>query len=559
MSEDNGRPTDAELEAYFDGKLDKNSDRYVVVDTFAFAMPDEEWDRHQEATRARRNAVYRAKPEAEKEAAATESVVSVDSVVHPKEREWGEVLLGKMPPPGKFPIDIFPSCMVAVAKAIARAVGCDLASVGGTMLAIGGGIIGRTVHLRLMENWIVPPIIFHANVAEPGQGKTWANRYLTGPLNEIEATLRAQFQQEKAEYQALLKANPKGGYSKPIPSQFLIDDATMESVFQVIANNPRGCLAVRDELPAMFDGMNQYKGGKGSDRSTWLKLWAGEPIAYNRVKNEFGEPLYIPYPHLSLTGNIPPDKLRTIVGGHGKDGMLDRFCFTYPDWQRKLKFSERTAVSSEILAGWKTLLDGLWALKLEGKEDRPHPHMIDLANDGRNEFASRYDAHVDEWNHPSFPSWLRGPWAKLETYAGRFALILHTMHQVVSRANDWSDVGVPTVDGAWKLVDYFKGEHRRILAVLQQRGESGLPDGARLILNWIRNHSGTKQFSERDIHVTYNARDYEPQTLVDGFRWLQGQNVIRPAIMPPRAKGTPGRKPSPEWEINPSFSLESTT
>src|SRR5206468_7369290 len=126
--------------------------------------------------------------------------------------------LGKLPEPGIFPIDVLPASCKTVAKAISQAVGCDVASVAGSVIAIAAGVIGRSVHLKLQDNWIVPPIIFHANVADPGQGKSWGQRYLTdGYLSVIEDELEAEFASVKQDYLARCKADKKAHHVKPIP------------------------------------------------------------------------------------------------------------------------------------------------------------------------------------------------------------------------------------------------------------------------------------------------------------------------------------------------------
>lgn len=279
------------------------------------------------------------------------SVVDIEPEIIPPLR------LGTLPPSGVFPIEVLPRPCVTLATSIAKAVGCDVASLGGAMLAIAGGVIGRTVHLKLKDNWIVAPIIFHANVGEAGQGKSWGQKYLTdGHLEEIERGRRANFASEKQDYLAKCRADKIAIHVKPVPRQLLIDDSTVEALFVALANNPRGLLVTLDELSVLFAGLNQYKGGKGADRSHFLKLWTGSRVSINRVRNEFGEPLYIPFPHLGITGNIPPVNLPMIAGPMGNDGMAERWVYTFPGWHKKLKASERGTVRDSEIAGWDDII-----------------------------------------------------------------------------------------------------------------------------------------------------------------------------------------------------------
>ena len=46
----------------------------------------------------------------------------------------------------------------------------------------------------------------------------------------------------------------------------VVGDTTAEALFSVLEENPRGVLVSRDELTGWLRSMDQYKGGKGSDR-----------------------------------------------------------------------------------------------------------------------------------------------------------------------------------------------------------------------------------------------------------------------------------------------------
>jgi hypothetical protein len=483
------------------------------------------------------------------------SVECVECVDVPRIEEWPPLRLGVLPPPAVFPLDALPQTCVDLAKEIARTVGCDVSSVASSMLAIAGGVIGRSMHLKIQDNWVVPPIIYHANVADPGQGKSWAQRYLTdGYIQTIEEELEAEFAVDKQIYRQKCQTDKKTVHDKPVPKQLIIDDSTIEALFVALGHNPRGLLATLDELTVLFAGLNQYKGGKGADRSHFLKLWTGARVSINRIRSEFGEPLRIPFPHLSVTGNIPPGELPLICGPHGNDGMLDRWLYSFPDWHPKHKSSERRSVSPIAIAGWNQTIKRLWGWKMvSGTDGKSHPHLLEFDEGGRREFFASYDRHVDEFNDQSFPHYLRGPWSKLEIYAGRLALILHALHAANSRGDTIRPVPLFVAGNAWKLVDYFKSEHKRVLASLNECA-GFVPEGARLHLNWIKNHPGSAQFTERDISVTYPPnKGYTPAMMVDGRQWLSEKNAILRMSSTVRREGVPGRKPAPIWAIHPDL------
>jgi hypothetical protein len=237
--------------------------------------------------------------------------------------------------------------------------------------------------------------------------------------------------------------------------------------------------------------------------------------------------------------------------------MLDRWLFIFPDRKRKLKSGERGHVSDQALEDWSQVARRIWERQMNAAKGRPVPHVVHFTDAGKQRFNQLYDEHVDEMNVADFPEYLLGPWSKFDEYAGRLALVLTVLrHAADPTANPQTlpQVGPDIAEDAWKLVNYFKTQHRRMRAHLHGDGMAGVPEGAKWILNWIRNHPGQTSFSGRDLTLSYPpSRDYDPARMDDGLQWLQQRNAIRRAPMPERAAGRPGRKPATSWLIHPDL------
>ena len=54
----------------------------------------------------------------------------------------------------------------------------------------------------------------------------------------------------------------------------VVEDATVEALYSVLEENPRGVLDIEDELSGWVRRMDQYKGGKGADRQFFLGVWS---------------------------------------------------------------------------------------------------------------------------------------------------------------------------------------------------------------------------------------------------------------------------------------------
>lgn len=497
------------------------------------ALPDEEAERLVEA-------VSRADPES-----------SPPAVGEPD--EWPPLRLGMLPPVDPFPLDVFPDPVMRIALEASTAVGCDVGMVACPLLGIAAGLIGRSASLLLGSNWFASSSLFLANVALPGDGKSPSLKYAYTPIRIIDQELADEFAAEKKAHKES-KDNPG---PPPLPRRIVLEDVTMESIGRKLAENGRGLVMIYDELAVLLCGLGQYKSGRGNDRANLLKMWAGAPILIDRVLNESGEPIRIPHPQLSIVGNLPPATLSELTGARGDDGLLDRWLFVYPDRRPKLKASQRRPVSNTTLDEWVDVARRLWERSMELNDGRLCPNVVFFTNEGKREFDRWDDAHVDEMNSSEFPDWLRGPWSKLQEYAGRLCLVLTLLRHASNLYVDQSAIpSADTVDArdAWRLVAFFKSHHRRVRAYLQGKGLAGAPEGSRLLLNWLKNHSERRSFAARDIARSYPpSRGYDRAMMEDGLTWLKDRNVIRLAQTTERADGAPGRKPSPVWDVHPDL------
>jgi hypothetical protein len=217
-------------------------------------------------------------------------------------------------------------------------------------------------------------------------------------------------------------------------------------------------------------------------------------------------------------------------------------------------------VPDEARQTWDDIVTRLRSFPMASTEPgKPaHPHVFRFADDAKDVWIQWYNAHVDEVNDPAYDPGDLAPEGKLCDFAGRLALVLQMMRLACDPLpgdRPWTPVVSKwAVAGAVKLWSYFRSHHRRVRAYLAGTGLGNAPQGARLVLNWVRNHPDKARFSERDLSVTYPpSRGYSPDTIADGLLWLRERNAVRPAPSAGRAAGTPGRKPSPAWEVHPEL------
>jgi hypothetical protein len=471
----------------------------------------------------------------------------------PEADSWLPLSLEKLPPVELFPTDVLPFSTTRLVTEGADSIGCPPDFLGLPILAVAGGTIGRSVNLMLKTNYFAGATLFVGDVGPPSDGKTPALMAVAAPVRAIDDELSLEHTKAVEQWKLANTGTPKGSWSPaPKPRRIDIDDATMEVLPLILGDNPRGLIMIRDELTAFVLGMNQFKGGKGNDRSNALKIWSGDRIIKDRVNHENHVPIRCAHPSLTILGGLTPDMLGSLIDPRGRaDGFIDRFLLAYPDPLPVADWTER-GIPADVADDWRSLVARLWMRPLDVKNGQPVPHVAYLTVKGKARWEERYNEHSAEMNAVDFPPFLRGPWGKLREYAGRLTLILTLMHHAADPLADplaVPQVGGNRVDAAWKLIDYFKSHARRIHAAIACGPGTGETRAAKAIIEWVQ-AGRMPTFNEHDLK---QARRWIGQEDLDAaLAALTKQNAIRPRQAPP-ANPKGGRPPSPAYDVNPSL------
>ena len=245
-------------------------------------------------------------------------------------------------------------------------------------------------------------------------------------------------------------------------SRCVASDTTVEAFVGILEDNPRGLLVYKDELAGWVRSMDQYKGGKGSDRQHWLSFWSGDEVVVDR-KSRMGEPIIVAKPFVSLFGGIQPAMLGELGAG-AEDGLMDRFLFAYPA-QRQVRFTE-DEISAEAEERYAALYNALADLTLATDEHGdPNPKPLKLTREAKNLFAATVDALGAEMLDPGFPRRFEGVWAKLRGYLARLSLILAVCRCYETGGRE-ERIEAGDVEAASKLLHYFEAHARRVYSEL---------------------------------------------------------------------------------------------
>ena len=279
---------------------------------------------------------------------------------------------------------------------------------------------------------------------------------------------------------------------EPAFQQLFTTDATVEALAGVLEHHLRGVLFVRDELTAWARAMNQYKGGKGADRQTWLSFWNGATVIINRKARK--EPIVLENPFVCVAGCLPPEVLGDLSDERGReDGFVHRILFACPT-PCDLVWTEAN-IAQQGQDQYATVVERLYALQGDTSDpENQRPRILHLTPAGKAAFVEWATAHYAALNTPDLPPMLRGPWAKLEGYCARLALVLHLTRLVCDEVQQ-EDIDDISVLSAAALVDYFKSHARIVYAQLHASPEDKRTKAAR---QWIVRHGG--EATVRDLY-----------------------------------------------------------
>jgi hypothetical protein len=234
------------------------------------------------------------------------------------------------------------------------------------------------------HGWKESARLWGAFVGDPSVKKTPPLNRATSHLRKLDiefaedaAERMQRFKIAKRVYEAQEKryidASAKGNRADPLPEpperppqrRIIVQDATIEAVSDVLADNPQGILVLFDELSGFFGSMDAYRGGAGSkDRSFWLEAYNGGPRRVDRITREAR---HVPNLSCCILGGIQPSAIKAKAGEMVEDGLLQRFMIVCAEGGSSV--GEDRAADTEALHRYRYILDRL--VKESGDPEAP--------------------------------------------------------------------------------------------------------------------------------------------------------------------------------------------
>lgn len=229
------------------------------------------------------------------------------------------------------------------------------------MLSAAGAVVGNTVGIFPYandESWEVYPALWGGIVGDPGSKKSPSLLHAHKPLQHLEQMASQKYAQDmliyeqaKSQYEQTLKAwsaSKSTNLKPPAPiepkrERYVVHDSTYQALGVILADNPRGVLALADELSGLLQGLDTA--GQESARGFYLTGWSGTGgYSFDRVgRGSISLERYC----LSVFGGFQPDRVKAYVqfsqrGSSKNDGLLQRFqLLVWPDPVGNFKLVDR--------------------------------------------------------------------------------------------------------------------------------------------------------------------------------------------------------------------------
>ncbi|MEK4035810.1 DUF3987 domain-containing protein [Methylocystis sp. IM3] len=485
-------------------------------------------------------------------------------------REWLEPkplpcgLLPVMP----FALDYLPESISAWVGDISDRMQCPPDFVGIAAIVALGSALGRKVGIRpqAQTDWTEVPNLWACIVGRPGAMKSPAMQEALKPLHRLEANARKDHEEQLKEYEANVALHKIGkdiqaarardalkkGLStdgillcgepeEPKARRFVTNDTTYEKLGEILADNPDGVLAYRDELISLLKTLDreEYAGARGF----YLTAWGGtQGYAFDRVTR--GK-THIEAACVSMLGSTQPGRLaeyigRATTGGSGDDGMIQRFSLlAWPDQSPAWRDEDRYPLTEPRRRAYETFgsfgsYDPCAFGATQEEEGLPYFRFAPAALDAFREWRADLEKRLRSGElSPALESHL----SKFRKTVPALALINH----VSDGGRD--AIGETAVLRALAFAEYLESHARRAYAA----GGETETTAATAILKRIRSGDLKDGFTTRELWRNKWSGLTDLEHVKAGVWLLADLNYLAPT----KKDGTGGGRPTTTFTVNP--------
>ena len=338
----------------------------------------------------------------------------------------------------EFPRNIFPKEVRDYIESYSDSQGLCKDFMYSSFLTVASVMIGNGYSVNINNNWNESALVWVALVGRSGIKKTPVIKSVLKPLQEI----------DYENFKLYLQSTKDGGTALKL-SQKIVDDVTIEALYEILNNNPKGVLLKKDELTTLIsDGERYSKGGGTIDK--FLSIYSGMSIQVNRkTNNQF---LYITNPFVSIIGGIQPKIIPQLFEKNRADnGFIYRILFATVG--KHIPKAPTNTFDQKVFCEYENYIRRFESISSEISIS------ISLSKDAYKYFYDWQKKFIYIENEDDR---LQQYKSKLEGYALRFSLIVEVCY-AVSEQKEPKEVSLASIENAIRLCDYFYSTFKEIL------------------------------------------------------------------------------------------------
>lgn len=485
-----------------------------------------------------------------------------------------------LPPVEPFDAELLPVALRAWVMDIAHLMQCppDFPAVG-AIAALSSLIGGRAViQPKARVDWHVVPNLWALIVGRPGVMKSPALGEVMKPLNRLEANERELWQAAHDSWELDCKVaamqddanekKAKGHAAKgdtaaarqmlqpgdtpaePIARRYIVNDATVEKLGELLEVNPWGVMAYRDEIYSLLTSLD--RAGQEGSRGFYLQAYDGDKgYTFDRIGRGTH---YIPRVCLAMLGGTQPGKIQQYVrdavsGGSADDGLLQRFGLTvWPDIAGEFKYVDQWPDTPAKQAAW-AVVERLAQLQSANEDEPVIWRFSDAAQALFVEWLVPFETEIrGEELHPAMVSHL----AKYRKLIPALALIF----ALVDTPDSGGIVYETELIRALAMGDYLRSHANRLYAA------AVIPETTNAAALLIKLKSGKladrdgvipESFTPRQVALKHWAGLATPEAVRKAADVLVDYDFLRRGLV---HAGANGGRPSDRYLINPALLKE---
>jgi|Laugrefabdmm15dn_1035133.scaffolds.fasta_scaffold04930_2 hypothetical protein len=372
-----------------------------------------------------------------------------------------------------FPLElVFPNELIKIVEDLNKHQGFPKEFTSCSLLYAISVAIGNNFHIKVRESWTMNCSIYLVLVGPAGSMKSAPLTFAIEPLSTRDDESYRVWEVEKKTFDANKKLTEKERIEsailepvEPILKKFIVNDATMEALQDVLRNNPRGVGVYHDEWRDWYLNLDRFN--NGTNKPKMLSLWSGTRISIDR---KGGLPIRIKNPFLSLAGTTQTDLLYELYKGENAvSGFLDRFLICSPK-DLKRKRIEESEGANNTEHRWNQLVNKILSFDTRYDEfGNVTSSIVPYARECKSELKEFEDYINGSINQETF-SPIKSYYSKVETYTHRFALIFQ-MLQTICEEGNMNEISIISFNRAKSVMEYFSSN---TISILEQERENKL-------------------------------------------------------------------------------------